>query len=253
MAGETSSIPGGSGAVPDRVSMIVMLPVYRPDHPLLDLIDDLRAVVPDAGVVGVDDGSDGPAADAVLRAARSRGCTLLRLRRNRGKGVALRVGFRYAADLRPARTVVYADADGQHRAADIVRVATHAARTGRLTLGTRRFEGTVPLRSRVGNELTRVLFHAATGRPVRDTQTGLRAHPPDQLRWLGRLPGDHFDYEMNVLLAAIRAGHRIEEVDIPTIYLNDNASSHFGALADSARIYRSLLRFGLTARLGAAS
>jgi hypothetical protein len=113
-------------------------------------------------------------------------------------------------------------------------------------LGVRRFEGAVPLRSKVGNTVTRVLFHAVTGRPVQDTQTGLRAYPNHLLDWLTSVPGDRFEYEMNVLLHAARAGHPIDEVVIATTYLEDNASSHFSSLSDSVRIYRPLLRFAAT-------
>jgi hypothetical protein len=54
---------------------------------------------------------------------------------------------------------------------------------------------------------------------------------------------------MNVLLDATRAGHRIDQVVIATTYLDDNASSHFDALADSARIYLPLLRYVATSLL----
>jgi hypothetical protein len=87
---------------------------------------------------------------------------------------------------------------------------------------------------------------------VRDTQTGLRAYPGDLLGWLGSVPGDRFEYEMTVLLHAARDGHPIEQVTVATAYLQDNASSHFSAVADSVRIYRPLLRYAVTAMLVAA-
>jgi hypothetical protein len=144
---------------------------------------------------------------------------------------------------------VCADADGQHSVADVLRVAGHVRATGRTVLGVRGFDGDVPLRSKVGNTLTGWLFRAATGRPVRDTQTGLRAYPADLLDWLVSVPGERFEYEMNVLLYAARAGHPTDEVVIATTYLDDNASSHFSAFTDSVRIYRPLLRFAAVSLL----
>jgi hypothetical protein len=41
----------------------------------------------------------------------------------------------------------------------------------------------------------------------------------------------------------------MDEVVITTIYLEDNASSHFGALSDSARIYWPLLRYAASSLL----
>ena len=222
-------------------AMVVLLPVYQPGHHLPTLLTELREAAPQCRFVIVDDGS-GPAAAQVLQQAESLGGTVLHHPGNRGKGVALKTGFRYAADEHPGLDVICADADGQHSVADIVRVADRVRATGHTVLGVRRFAGDVPLRSKVGNAVTRALFRAATGRGVRDTQTGLRAYPAALLEWLRTVPGERFEYEMNVLLRAARAGHRIEEVEITTTYLNDNASSHFSLLSDSARIYWPLLR-----------
>ncbi|MBY8870608.1 glycosyltransferase [Micromonospora sp. PLK6-60] len=222
--------------------MIILLPVCQPGDALPTLVADLRAAAPDLTVVVVDDGSTGPAPVDALRAARDRGATVLRHRRNLGKGVALRTGFRYALRTLPGQDVVCADADGQHRTEDILRVAERVRATGAVVLGVRRFTGRVPLRSRLGNGATRLLFRAVTGHDVRDTQTGLRGFPAARLDWLLGVPGDRFDYEMAVLLAAVQAGDRVEQATVATRYLAGNSSSHFSALADSARVYRPLLR-----------
>ncbi|WP_254910189.1 glycosyltransferase family 2 protein [Micromonospora sp. NBS 11-29] len=220
----------------------MLVPVYRPGDRLPPLVTDLTAALPGASVLVVDDGS-GPAAAGVLAAARDRGATVLRRRVNRGKGVVLRTGFRYATSHRPGADVVCVDADGQHRVADVVRVADRMRDTGAATLGVRRFDGDVPARSRFGNEATRAAFRLATGRDVRDTQTGLRAYPAGLIGWLTTVPGDRFEYEMNVLLHAVREGLPVEQVDIATHYHAGNSGSHFSALADSVRIYRPLVGF----------
>lgn len=222
--------------------MIVLVPVYRPGDRLPRLVGDLTAALPAAHVLIVDDGS-GPTAAGVLAAARDRGATVLRRRMNRGKGIVLKTGFRYVAVHHPGRDVVCVDADGQHLIPDVVRVADRMRETGALTLGVRRFDGEVPLRSRFGNAMTRAAFRLATGRRVEDTQTGLRAYPAGLLGWLRAVPGERFEYEMNVLLHASRAGRPIEQVPIATHYQADNASSHFSSLTDSARIYGPLVRF----------
>ncbi|MDG6103199.1 glycosyltransferase family 2 protein [Dactylosporangium aurantiacum] len=224
--------------------MIILLPVYQPGHGLVTTVTALRDAAPGAHLVVVDDGS-GPASAQVLRDAEDLGCTVLRHEANRGKGVALKTGFRHVATAHPGQAVVCADPDGQHRVADILRVAEHVEVSGRMVLGVRRFEGRVPLRSRFGNAVTRLLFRAATGRPVLDTQTGLRGYPAGLLDWLCRVPGERFEYEMTVLLRAAREGLPIEQTVIATTYLGDNGSSHFSSLKDSARVYRPLLRYAL--------
>ncbi|AGZ44232.1 glycosyltransferase family 2 protein [Actinoplanes friuliensis] len=221
--------------------MILLFPVYQPSDRLPSLLTELRAAAPEADLLVVDDGS-GPPSTQVLETSETLGATVLRHDRNRGKGEALKTGFRYAAEHRPGQTVVCADADGQHSVEDILRVAARAAETGHIVLGVRQFEDDVPLRSKFGNAVTQTLFRAATGRPVQDTQTGLRAFPADQLEWLLTVQGERFEYEMSVLIEAVRTGRPMDEVVIDTTYLKDNASSHFGALSDSARIYWPLLR-----------
>src|SRR3954447_10479299 len=230
--------------------MIVLLPVFQPGPRLGTLVAELRATAPDARIVVVDDGS-GPQSAPVLDEVGDLGAVVLRHGTNRGKGAALKTGVRYAVDELPGHDVVCADADGQHHAGDILRIAGLVARDGRTVLGVRRFDGEVPLRSRFGNAVTQALFRAATGRPVQDTQTGLRGYPHAVLPWLLTVAGERFEYEMNVLLAAAREDHPIDEVVIPSTYLDENASSHFGALSDSARIYWPLLRAAATTLLAA--
>src|SRR5512139_1881743 len=145
--------------------MIMLLPVYEPGPGLVTTVTSLRDAAPGAHLVVVDDGS-GPGSARVLRDAEDLGCTVLRHEVNRGKGAALKTGFRHIAAAYPGQAVVCADPDGQHRVADILRVAEHVEVSGRMVLGVRRFEGRVPLRSRFGNAVTRLLFRAATGCPV---------------------------------------------------------------------------------------
>lgn len=222
--------------------MIVLIPAYEPDHRLLDLLDALRAADPGIGLLVVDDGS-GPVYSPIFDEARNRGAVVLTHPANQGKGAALKTGFRYLIKVAPGEEVVCADSDGQHSVVDVLRVAERVRSGEAFVLGARRFTGTVPARSRVGNTATRVLFRLATGMNLMDTQTGLRGYACRVLPWLLAVPGDRFEYELNVLLRAARERRPIAEVEIATIYLEGNASSHFRPLVDSARIYAPLLSF----------
>lgn len=222
--------------------MLVLIPAYEPDSRLVELVDALRTAEPTVHLLVVDDGS-GAGYAPVFDAVRQRGCTVLTHPVNRGKGAALRAGLGYAAEHAPGEDVVCADSDGQHRPDDVLRVAARVEAGAPLVLGVRGFTGTVPLRSRVGNTATRVLFRLATGGDVRDTQTGLRGYRADLLPALLTVPGDRFEYELNALLQAARRGWSIEQVEIATVYLDGNASSHFRPVPDSARIYAPLLAF----------
>nr|WP_246406159.1 glycosyltransferase [Modestobacter versicolor] len=219
-----------------------MVPAYQPDARLLALVDGLRTAAPEAHLLVVDDGS-GPGYAPVFDAARQRGCTVLGHPVNQGKGAALKTGFRFVAEHAPGQEVVCADSDGQHSPDDVLRVAARVRDGADLVLGVRGFTGAVPLRSRFGNALTRALLRLATGRDVRDTQTGLRGYAAELLPWLLTVPGERFEYEVTTLLQAVRRGLPVDQVDIATIYLEGNASSHFRPVLDSARIYAPLLAF----------
>ncbi|GAA1465513.1 bifunctional glycosyltransferase family 2/GtrA family protein [Microbacterium thalassium] len=228
--------------------MIVVIPALEPGPALPQIVRELAASDPDVDVLIVDDGS-GPAYASVFRACRQAGARVLHHPANRGKGAALKTAFADVLSTRPGEDVVTADADGQHRIADILRVADGlredaASETRAMILGCRAFTGAVPARSRVGNAASRGLFRLAAGWRLSDTQTGLRGLPASVLAWLLEVPGDRFEYEQNVLLRAHRAGVATREIPIETVYLDDNASSHFRPVADSLRVVLPLVLFG---------
>lgn len=222
--------------------MIVLIPAYRPDDRLLALVEGLRSARRDLTIVVVDDGSGPDFAEVFARAGQA-GAEVIHHGENCGKGAALRTGFAYARTHHRAMGVVTADADGQHRVGDILRVARALEETGNLVLGVREFSGQVPLRSQIGNDVTAVLFRLSTGWNLADTQTGLRGHPAHLLEWLGTIPGERYEYELNVLLGAARADLDHEEVPVETVYEAGNTSSHFRPVRDSLRIYAPLLAF----------
>lgn len=168
--------------------MNVLIPSYEPDERLIGLIKQLQASG-SFSIVVVDDGS-GAAYRDLFREARELGCTLITHSANKGKGCALKTGFRYFLEKETAEGIVCADSDGQHLPKDIIRIARSLSEHPQhIVLGGRRFTGSIPLRSRFGNAVTRIIFAAATGNRIYDTQTGLRGYSPEMLGWRCRYPG----------------------------------------------------------------
>ncbi|MFV0435439.1 MAG: GtrA family protein [Leucobacter sp.] len=258
--------------------MIVLIPAYEPAAApvahLPRLVAELAAADPSLRLLVVDDGS-GPAYAAVFAAAADAGAEVLHHDRNRGKGVALKTGFAHALAAYPGEGVVTADADGQHAVADILAVVAdvrdaearrvEARGTGprdtgprgsgsgpapAMVLGCRAFDGDVPVRSRVGNDVARWLFRVAAGWSLSDTQTGLRGMPAEMLPWLLEVPGERFEYEQRVLLGLRRAGFTATERRIATVYLEHNESSHFRPVLDSLRVMLPVLVFAASSLLG---
>ena len=164
---------------------------------------------------------------------------------NRGKGEALKTGLRYILEhFALPYTVVTVDADGQHRIGDICLV-TEASEMHpeALILGSRQLGSGTPLRSKMGNTITRWVYRLATGSGVHDTQTGLRGFTDKTVERLLEIPGSRYEYEMNVLMEFSKNRVPIQEVPIETVYLDNNSASHFDTVKDSFRIYKEILKF----------
>ncbi|MDO4572091.1 MAG: bifunctional glycosyltransferase family 2/GtrA family protein [Clostridia bacterium] len=222
--------------------MIVLIPAYQPDEKLYNLVMDLKAAC-GYPIVIVNDGSSPD--KAALFEQLSEHATVLAHTVNRGKGAAIKTALRFVQEHYPAdEGVITVDADGQHLPADILAVSqAWEAAPEKLVLGSRRFTGQVPFKSRAGNAITRFVFALSTGVKVFDTQTGLRAFGVFRIPMMLSMKGDRYEYEINVLLYATRHRIPIEEVTIETVYIEDNASSHFHPVRDAWRIYKMILLF----------
>ena len=229
--------------------IIVLVPAYKPSDALIGFSRELK----EQGfkeVVIVDDGS-GEQYAPIFKVLKDMGFRVLGYDLNKGKGYALRVGIQDIIETGgEIDGVVTADADGQHLVKDIVRVSNVLVESqDTIVMGSREFCGEVPLRSRMGNAITRGVFNFLSGQHIRDTQTGLRGLPAAALTDLLKLPGDRYEYEMNMLLEASGLCLKLKEIGIETVYINNNSGSHFNPLKDSWRIYKRILMFGASSML----
>ena len=226
----------------------VLIPAYNPERLLCGLVQELSR----AGfrrIVVVNDGS-GEASAEVFRTLESEGlCTVISHAVNTGKGAALKLGFDYLYTCHPeCRSVITADADGQHSPEDIRRLAEESERhPDALVLGVRSFDhGNVPFRSMIGNKTTRLLMRLFLGLAVSDTQTGLRAVPRSLIPELLKIPSNRYEFELEMLILCRRRGIPLREIGIRTIYIDGNSASHFNPLLDSFKIYFVLFRYILS-------
>ena len=217
--------------------MIVVIPAYQPDEKLRKLVLEIKEQT-DYTVIVVNDGSR--ASCMPLFAELESHAIVLHQNPNRGKGAAMKTAFAYVREHFPeTEGIITADADGQHLPKDIIRVSeAWQQNPDALVTGSRRFAGEVPWRSRTGNAITRFVFSLSTGVKVYDTQTGLRAFSAKLAPVMIGLKGDRYEYEINQLLHCTRHNIPIQEVEIATVYIAGNESSHYRAFLDSARIYK---------------
>ena len=226
--------------------VIVLIPAYKPDDRLTELVKELRDKNLD--VLLVDDGG-GQTFKKIFDDCRALGAEVAVHAVNQGKGRALKTGINAALLLWPDLSgIVTADADGQHTPADILRlIEAMDQHENTLVLGSRAFTGNVPFKSLWGNRITRAVYALASGVKVGDTQTGLRGLPRCALEEMIRIDGERYEYEMNVLLKIRDMNLGVFEVPIETIYINDNAGSHFNPVRDAIRIYMVIFKYMFSA------
>ena len=222
---------------------VMLIPSLEPDDRLPAYVRRLL----DKGfqhVVIVDDGSSAAYQPIFAELDAMDGVSVTHHELNRGKGCALKTGYAYIQAHFPAASgVITADADGQHTVEDcwhLAEVLTEGKRA--LYLGSRNFNlDHVPPKSRHGNKITSAVFRLLYGVYLPDTQTGLRAFRMADLPFMLDVPGERFEYEMQVLIACARAKLPMIPIEIETVYENENAGTHFHPIRDSYRIYKVIL------------
>lgn len=216
---------------------IVLIPSFEPDNKLLEL---LKSIDDSFDIIVINDGSNkkyNNIYDEVKKYA-----YLISYEENMGKGYALKEGYKYIKDKYDNYIVVTMDSDGQHKIKDARKLVDYVSNHMEdLALGKRTWDRNTPLRSRIGNYLVRKLYKKTTKKSIYDTQSGLRAFSYKLMDYMLSVEGNRYDYEMNVLLNLNNIN--VHEIDIQTIYFNNNKDSHFKWFNDSKKIYKIIKEY----------
>ena len=157
---------------------------------------------------------------------------------NRGKGVALRHGYRLAAR-RGFTHVVQLDADAQHEAADVARFLEAARKfPDAVVLGRPLFDQSAPKSRVYGRRLSVGLVWLATlSREVRDPLCGFRCIPlAPALALMDRIAmGDHMEFEPELAARLVWEGVQVVNLDTRVRYYPDGIS-HFDIPRDDFRM-----------------
>lgn len=228
------------------MSGVVIIPAYLPDEKLESIVDEVYEL--GYRIVVVDDGS-GREYEKIFDEI-SDVAAVIHHEKNMGKGAAIKSALRFLRENLPYKnmTVAIMDADGQHDPLDMANVMEMAyIKKNAYVLGVRKMNADMPVKSRLGNLITRILFALFTGKYISDTQTGLRAFSGEMIDEMLDIEGERYEYEMNVLIHTVKKKVSIYEVPIQTIYLDrENSCSHFKIFRDSFRIYKNMFGFALS-------
>ena len=223
----------------------VIIPSLNPDEKLMKVVNGLIEEGFD-DIILVNDGSDKEHEAPFNEAGACSQVTVLVHEVNKGKGRALKTAFEYCRDNRPdIDGVITVDGDNQHLPKDIKAcVEAMVAKEDKVILGCRNFKlDNVPPKSKIGNNITGFVFRAFCRIKISDTQTGLRAIPYKYLQDMLEIKGERFEYETRMLLEMKRRGIGFDEVEIETVYIEENASTHFHPFRDSMKIYGVIFRY----------
>lgn len=223
--------------------VVVLIPCYNPNEKIMKkFLDELTKSF--ENIVFINDGCS-KKHDKFFESI-AKDYPVLKHHINYGKGRGLKTGINYILnEYSKSSVIVTADCDGQHSVKDIKKCADAALKNpDDLILGVRNFhEKGVPFKSKFGNIITRNVLYNFVGVGVSDSQTGLRAMSYGVAIKLLGLPGERYEYETNVLIATKNQNIDIKEVEIDTIYIDNNATSHFNPFKDSVKVYKIFLYY----------
>ena len=213
-------------------SICVVLPTYNNEKTISEVVKEALCFCDD--VIVVNDGSTDSTAE-ILHGIAS--ITVVSYPQNKGKGYALKSGFKKALELGFAYAITM-DTDGQHYPQDIALfLEANQKYPGALVVGSRQMEGVDrPAGSNFANKFSNFWFYVQTGKKMEDTQTGYRLYPLRKLRGLSLLTSR---YEAELELMAFASWHGVELVSIPvSVYYpsRDERVSHFRPIKDFTRI-----------------
>ena len=166
-------------------------------------------------VLVVDDGSTD---SNLLDVLAGTGITVLRHKKNQGKGKALLTALDYLSQ-KQARYMITMDGDGQHMASDLERFLPLIEEDeDSLIIGCRNFStSNIPGKSRFGRNFANFWLRIETGVCIDDCQSGFRAYPVKHFKNLN-LNGSHYDFETEALARAAWAGLQLKMVEVDVYY-----------------------------------
>jgi len=216
--------------------IVAIIPALNAERTVPHVIEQARQHI--EPVVVIDDGSS----DRTGEVARAAGAIVLRHDVNRGKGAALKTGFKWARE-NGYDGVITLDADGQHLPSEIAKFLRQRDVGGEdLIIGGRaHLFGQMLPRRRNANRFSAWCIAKCSGVKITDSQSGFRFYSARLIDGID-LKTDGFDMESEVIVRAGRRGYRIVTIPIELGFVDGLSTSHYKPLKDTLRIAWTVTR-----------
>ncbi len=214
-------------------SYCVVIPTYNNSKTLQKVIEEV--LVYSSDVIVVNDGSTDTTSGILNQFPQIQ---QIHLSKNKGKGNALRQGFKHA-DRLGYHFAITIDSDGQHFPEDIpifLETLEESANKKLLLIGARNMaQAGVPKKSSFGNTFSNFWYWVETGIRLRDTQAGFRLYPLFAMKNLN-LCTNKFEFEIEAIVKAAWSGIEVKNIPIKVHYELVDRTSHFRPFKDFTRI-----------------
>jgi glycosyltransferase involved in cell wall biosynthesis len=234
------AVPIKSIELAGRLKCCVIIPTYNNALTVRAVIEDVLQYVAD--VIVVNDGANDSTSDILASITSVR---VIGYKPNRGKGYALKQGFKLAESL-GFRYAITIDSDGQHSGSDIPLFLDKIQQyPDSLIVGSRLLrQPNMPGKNTFANNFSNFWYRLQTGTNLPDTQSGFRLYPLHKIAPI-RLITTRYEGELELLVRASWRGINVCDVAISVFYPPHNERvSHFRPFWDFIRI--SILNTFLT-------
>lgn len=215
-----------------QLKCCVIVPTYNNAHTLQSVIDDVLQYIAD--VIIVNDGATDTTSGIL---ASNDAVTVIGYRTNRGKGYALKQGFKRASAM-GFRYAITIDSDGQHHGSDIaVFLDKIQLCHDSLIVGSRLLsQENMPDGNTFANKFSNFWYRLQTGIDLPDTQSGFRLYPLTKLSKMHFIT-NRYEAELEMLVRAAWKGINVCYVPISVYYPPPGERvSHFRPFWDFFRI-----------------
>jgi glycosyltransferase involved in cell wall biosynthesis len=217
----------------EQMNYCVIIPTYNNQRTLVSVIE--AVLIQTQNIIIVNDGSTDATSELLEK---FKNLEQIHLPKNKGKGNALRHGFRKASELGYSHAITI-DSDGQHFAEDIpvfLKAAEEEGRDDVLLIGARNMQQDgVPKKSSFGNKFSNFWFWFETGIDLQDTQSGFRLYPLKPISELS-LYTNKFEFEIEVIVKTAWKDVLVKNIPIQVHYDQEDRVSHFRPFKDFTRI-----------------